>query len=142
MQYIRTKDGRIIDLSRYVYDETAHWYREKIKLVDHFGLHHFCWKEDFDKIPDCFGKMLVEQLDKQECKFANDIEKLCDCFIKIKRNKGCKDFILKFDHTDLARLKEQKLKYPESPVYGAIHVENKGLIYVARMNDKGDWELL
>jgi len=73
---------------------------------------------------------------------ADSIEKLCDCFIKIKRNKGCKDFILKFDHTDLTRLKEQKLKYPESPVYGAIHVENKGLIYVARMNDKGELELL
>ncbi len=75
-------------------------------------------------------------------KEADTIEELCDCFIKIKREIGFRDFILKFGHKDLKLLKEQIKKYPNSPVYGAIHIEDKGLIYVAKMNDKGDLELL
>ena len=75
-------------------------------------------------------------------KQADTIEELCDCFVKIKRKKGCKDYILKFDFKDLPMLKEQAIKYSTSPVYGAIHVEDKGLIYVAKMNDKGELELL
>ena len=79
------------------------------------------------------GKILKE---------ADTIEELCDCFIKIKRKSGCKPFILKHDFRDLPTLKEQKIKYPESDVNGAIHVEDKGLIYVAKMNDEGVLELL
>ena len=38
-------------------------------------------------------------------------------------------------------LREQKIKYPNSPVYGAINIDDKGLIYVAKMNEKGELEL-
>lgn len=78
---------------------------------------------------------------------ADTIEELCDCFVKIKRKKDYRDYILKFDFKDLSMLKQQFMKYPNSPVYGAIHVEDKGLIYVAKMkgilpNGEIDWELL
>lgn len=72
---------------------------------------------------------------------ADTIEELCDCFIKIKRKGNCKPYILKFDYKDLPTLKEQKIKYKDSPVYGAI-LTDKGLIYVAKMNESGELELL
>ena len=81
------------------------------------------------------GTMDIECLEK--CRVADTIEELCDCFIKIKRKNGCKPFILKHDFRDLPTLIEQKIKYPNSDVYGAIHIENKGLIYVAKMNSEG-----
>lgn len=75
-------------------------------------------------------------------KQADLIDDLCDCFVKIKRKRGCKDFILKYDYRDLPSLREQFLKYPGSPVYGAIHVEEKGLIFIAKMTGNGEFELL
>lgn len=84
----------------------------------------------------------IETCNKLGCRYANTIEELCDCFVKIKRKGNCKPYILKFDRKDLPKLKEQILKYPESSVYGAIHIEDKGLIYVAKMNSKGELELL
>ena len=73
---------------------------------------------------------------------ADTIEELCDCFVKIKRKGKCKPYILKFDYKDLPTLREQAIKYKDSPVYGAIHLEDKGLIYVAKINEKGEFELL
>ena len=75
-------------------------------------------------------------------KQADTIEELCDCFIKIKRKGNLKQYILKFDHKDLPTLKEKATKRKDNLVYGAIHVEGKGLIYAAKMNEKGEFELL
>ena len=75
-------------------------------------------------------------------KVADTIDKLFDCYIKIKRGTNGKGYILKFDHKDLPLLKEQKLKYPESPVYGAIFIEDEGLKFIAKMNKKAEWETL
>lgn len=118
MKYIRTKDG-IVDISNYI--EKDFYYQDT-------------------KTPDYIGK---EKIIKQ----ADTIEELCDCFVKIKRKENCKPYILKFDYKDLPKLKEQAVKYPNSPVYGAIHIEDKGLIYVAKMkgvlpNGEIDWDLL
>ena len=124
MKYIRTKDNRIYEvIEEYntTYLVKAHKnYRNIKKAID--------------------GTKIVY---KASCTAqADTIEELCDCFIKIKREIGFRDFILKFGHKDLKLLKEQMKKYPNSPVYGAIHIEDKGLIYVAKMNDKGELELL
>lgn len=73
---------------------------------------------------------------------ADTIEELCDCFVKIKRKGNCKPYVLKFDYKDLPTLKEQAIKYKDSIVYGAIHIEDEGLIYVAKMNESGVLELL
>ena len=115
MKYIRTKDG--------IYEYTYHSKAFDGVYTTTMGVNHLI-------------------LYKEIVKESDTIEELCDCFIKIKRKSGCKPFILKHDFRDLPILKEQKIKYPESDVYGAIHIENKGLIYVAKMNEKGELELL
>lgn len=104
-------------------------------------------KEDGDWI-DCVGSF-QRMMKCQFCikkhaiiKQADTIEELCDCFVKIKRKGNCKPYILKFDYKDLPTLKEQAIKYKDSSVYGAVHIEDKGLIYVAKMNEKGELELL
>lgn len=117
MKYIRTKDGRILEFDKMI---TPCIYKTKPNK-----------KGVYEEI----GNGWVYRL-------ADTIEELCDCFVKIKRKKDYRDYILKFDFKDLPLLKEQRIKYPTSPVYGAIHVEDKGLIYVAKMNEKGELELL
>ena len=119
MKYIRTQDGRIKNRS----DIICYAFRE-----DYFS-------DDWDKDIEMLLKTKI-------VKQADTIEELCDCFVKIKRKSNCKPYILKFDYRNLPTLKEQAIKYKDSSVYGAIHIENKGLIYVAKMNEKGELELL
>jgi hypothetical protein len=102
--------------------------------------HHFCWKEEFEKIPPVLGKMMVEQLDKKECKFADAIEELCDRFVYVPKGKEDSWISIFVNLPD--NLKEEKdYYYYTYDIYGAIW-NDKGLIYVAKMNDKGELELL
>ena len=65
-------------------------------------------------------------------KSADTIEELCDCFIGKVSDE---------EYIHLIGLWERK-HYPSiKEVYGAIWTD-KGLIYVAKMNDKGELELL
>ena len=65
---------------------------------------------------------------------ADTIEELCDEFVRIASNN-------RHDAIDLELGKQYKIAYPNIKVYGAIWTD-KGLIYVAKMNDKGELELL
>lgn len=70
-------------------------------------------------------------------KQADTIEELCDCFAVIRpQPRGTDHYIL---HR-FAFVKEHCLNGDEM-VYGAIWTD-KGLTYVAKMNDKGELELL
>ena len=122
-RYIRTKDGI------YNFEEENNGLP---KMPERYGTSGNC-----SGFP-CIKINKNEDIIKQ----ADTIEELCDCFVKIKRKGNCKPYILKFDHKDLPTLKEQAIKYKDSPVYGAIHIEDKGLIYVAKINDKGELVLL
>lgn len=124
MKYVRTKEGTILE-----FDYT----REVI--ID--GIKHIV----FTKINKCDGDEYYVP-ENYIIKQTDTIEELCDCFVKIKRKGNCKPYILKFDYKDLPTLKEQAIKYKDSPVYGAIHIEDKGLIYVTKLNEKGKFELL
>lgn len=62
---------------------------------------------------------------------SNYIEELCDEFVSVRDNWH--------DHWD--NFEEPKTLCSESEIYGAIWTD-KGLIYVAKMNDKGELELL
>ena len=66
---------------------------------------------------------------------ADTIEELCDCFV-IKYEKGL-PVIYEKDDTSINTFKRCKL----FEIYGAIWT-NKGLIYVAKMNDKGELVLI
>ena len=69
-------------------------------------------------------------------KQADTIEDLCDCYVRmfIKKSKGMKPMVLS-DKND------RTLILNEHEDYGAIWTD-KGLIYVAKMNEKGELELL
>ena len=64
---------------------------------------------------------------------ADTIEELCDEFVDI----------YKYEKPDIALLNDIKFfeSYKSHTVYGAIWTD-KGLIYVAKMNEKGELELL
>ena len=74
---------------------------------------------------------------------SDTIEKLCDHLVVIEKESSSFPHIqhrflgdLFIDHSYDEKFQQNKLI-----VYGAIWTD-KGLIYVARMNKKGDWELL
>ena len=64
-------------------------------------------------------------------KQADTIEELCDEFVSVRDNWH--------DHWD--NFEEPKTLCSESEIYGAIWTD-KGLIYVAKINEKGELELL
>jgi hypothetical protein len=83
---------------------------------------------------------VLPNLEKIECqdilKQADTIEELCDCFVYGK----C-------DYMELEEAQQEKEFYEENlqqdgqSIYGAIWTDI-GLIYVAKMNEKGELELL
>ena len=97
--------------------------------------------KDFTLVEDKrFGRMYVNQygfpfIPKNE---SDTIEELCDCFVAV----GKKHYVWDKQHC-LGLTLEQAQSYSTSDfeIYGAFWTD-KGLIYVARMNKKGDWELL
>lgn len=122
MRYIRTKDG-IYDLDKSI------WYEftgRKVRMP-------YC--EEYEKQPGL-------------CKTVETIEELCDEFVQINKSKD-KDLvrIKKIDgvinYQKLERVFDSewhKLSAGEY-IFGAIWAV-KGLIYVAKMNNKGELELL
>ena len=112
MKYIRTKDGRIIEIpnkhKEIVYDGNVVISLEKI-------------------INGVKGEAIVCGIvDKK----ANTIEKLCDEFVRVRED--IRDFLVS---DDIPTARE------DWDIYGAIRTD-KGLIYVAKMNDNGEFELL
>ena len=71
-------------------------------------------------------------------KQADTIEKLCDQFVLLDHNKV---FLLANNNFSVIRDIWKNNRYAEIYIYGAIWTD-KGLIYVAKMNDKGELELL
>lgn len=69
-------------------------------------------------------------------KEANTIEELCDMFVVINDDWGKEPYCCTYVEIKLYKNLKTKGK-----VYGAIWTD-KGLIYVAKMNEKGELELL
>ena len=122
MKYIRTKDG--------VYDTSKGIYTPGINM----------W---------AIGTITI--YDEQILKQADTIEELCDEFImthyfketnytKCEVLKDDKDLMIKAVILRKQHNKDKDLKN-EFNIYGAIWTD-KGLIYVAKMNDKGELELI
>lgn len=133
MKYIRTKDGRIWEScnltenskdlwegffvkGNYIYEKIRHWeYGEKYKI-------------EYRKI-----NAIIKQ--------ADTIEELCDLYVIWLKNR---------ELPLIERTQKGRRLYPSyfevgecsfDKGYGAIWTD-KGLIYVAKMNEKGDLELL
>ena len=114
MEYIRTKDG--------IFEVKATPQSNAI----YKGSHTYCIYDHIEMVDrDITEKDIIAQ--------ADTIEELCDEFVDI----------YKYEKPDIALLRDIKFfeSYKNHTVYGAIWT-NKGLIYVAKMNDKGELELL
>ena len=83
------------------------------------------------KLPKNLNMKLADVKD-QILKQSDSIEELCDEFVVV--NNTC------FNMPQLLGTKIDKDYYKHEKVYGAIWT-SKGLIYVAKMNDKGELEL-
>ena len=71
---------------------------------------------------------------------ADTIEKLCDVFVAI----GEQGKIITFAEKENLKNYEYTM-FPVQKLiekYGAIHIKDKGLIYVAKMNEIGELELI
>ena len=109
MKYIRTKDGRIIDLSFY------------------------------KQVGEINGGLKFERRTNQSILFiqkdnifkqANNLDEVCDVYVCVEPNGN---------HTILPS--NSIISIIGTIIYGAIWTD-KGLIYVAKMNEEGDLELL
>lgn len=75
-------------------------------------------------------------------KQADTIEEVCDVFVKRSNEPGNPFFDIGYSTIVLdLKFEEYKSLFDHYNYYGAIWTD-KGLIYVAKMNDKGELELL
>ena len=116
-KYIRTKDGRIL---RIIYCDTPRDFNGK-PIVKRYW-----YKENKEEI--YIGK---DDILKQ----ADTIEELCDEFVYC--DKDDKPYVIKDLELNKSFLENRK----QDKIYGAIWTD-KGLIYIAKMNDRGELELL
>jgi hypothetical protein len=114
MKYIRTKDGRISYLSQEPYEDM-----------------------DCYEIITSKGTITYRRED-EVIKVADTIEELCDWFLTIV-NGRIHTYSVDFEYAKSHLFLFEKCESVE--IKGAIETD-KGLIYVAKMNDKGELELL
>ena len=132
MKYIRTKDG----IWKYV-GKRELALTPKSKLVDYYvnkRLHCF--------VSYGYGRLKEERIIAK----ADTIEELCDEFLVFDDRKPFNEhypFLNKNCPTGFIHAQDmvKACKNEHFVVYGAIW-NDKGLIYVAKMNDKGELELL
>ena len=93
------------------------------------------WTEYVVKYKHKKWRVRLSEQDSENAKLSDTIEKLCDCFIYW------------FNEADRAVIvSAYEMGYVPhgftiKQIYGAIWTD-KGLIYVAKMNEEGEWELL
>mgnify|MGYP003293610582 CR=1 FL=1 len=117
MKYIRTKDGIV---------ETTN--------VDRFSLYFELSGEQsvsYSEIDKLLEKMITKQ--------ADTIEELCDEF-RVRDNDNYSTYEIDITCRNLKELYEE-LQIQNQTLFGAIWIE-WGLKYVAKMNEKGELELL
>lgn len=115
MKYIRTEDG--------IYEDAG---------TDALGWRCVRYKGN---------KIALSQDDDEILKEANTIEELCDEFVAVSELEK-KPYVTKGGYKGICEgfeyAKERGIK---ASFYGAIWTD-KGLVYVAKMNEKGELELL
>lgn len=112
MKYIRTKDNQICEFNKFF---NIKWYKEN----------------------GYTEKEMIESAKHLILKQADTIEELCDEFVIVPKDKNIKPC----STTTLAVFDDVKSLLDTDDVYGAIWTD-KGLIYVAKMNEKGELKLL
>lgn len=143
-RYIRTKDGRIVDIQRFIDEEKDTPYYYDFEFDEIKNEEDYCvlnWTAVGSK-----ENSIKEQVGKR-CQFgvtisspfiaqADTIEELCNEFVAEKYGNR-----IVFSVEDRKTYETRYCVEYGWNIYGAIWTE-KGLIYVAKMNEKGDLELL
>lgn len=149
MRYVRTKDGRIVDIKKFIEQEkknpnyTNFKFDEIKNKEDYCYIHWTAVGTEQNSLEDQRGRTVDLQVtcDSPFIAQSNDIEELCDEFVI----KGTDLDTNKYVYTTIKFCpnKEQLLIHPKHKIeiYGAIWTD-KGLIYVAKMNKNGELELL
>lgn len=123
MKYIRTKDGRILKGSNYGFGVGMPYKNYDVKIAD--NIEELC--DEFVAENRTGHKWIVYITTKTyEDSEGNIIE------YKVYGNKYTEEY----PHNLINDIKHEGLK-----IYGAIWTD-KGLIYVAKMNEKGELELI
>ena len=134
-KYIRTKDGRIVDVGAFIEEEKkSRYYKDHVfdEIENRDGkcyLHYAAFGTEENDIYGQRGAWVefLVSIDSPFIKQADTIEELCDCFVDY-----CEEDDSHFVSTAIQGKHE---------IYGAIWTD-RGLIYVAKMNGKGEIELL
>lgn len=139
MKYIRTKDGRIVDLEKFINEEkNTPYYKDFIfeEITKDGVLKWTAVGTEQNSMEDQIGRRchFSATLNNEVINQADTIEELCDEFVVDKF--GEKDI-----YKEMSIGLIQKHIARNHKIYGAIWTY-KGLIYVAKMNDKGELELL
>lgn len=117
MKYIRTKDGI---------------YEADVLSIHYIGETHFsCWNIEHTR---AFNEWHI-------IKQADTIAELCDCIVYDCLPRPYQDAYHKHEIGNIESLKWNRKPEKFENIYGAIWTD-KGLIYVAKMNEKGELELL
>ena len=134
MKYVRTKNGVIIDLEKFINNEKDTPYYTDFIFDEITKDGHLKWTAigtDKNTMENQRGRrcQFDATLNSEIIKQADAIKELCDEFVMISDGKhkldiGCHSY------------GDEKIQ-----IYGAIWTD-KGLIYVAKMNKKGELELL
>lgn len=122
MKYIRLTDGRIIDVS----------------LFDEYQTND----EEGESVFDGFGNGSVYFPAEDILKQSDKIEELCDCFVAVDKNGClCEEPMVAKGRGFKSFCNYYKANHMDVDCYLAI-LTDKGLIFVAKRNDKGEFELL
>lgn len=130
MKYIRTKDGRIIDLTNWFSQETICANTETNEVKKDVCYQRTWFEQHGDT---CKYKTEYISHNSQVLKQANTIEELCDEFVIRWSNKTYCDNLMK----TLEQARYWLTNDNNAEIYGAIWTD-KGLIYVAKMDEKGE----
>lgn len=85
----------------------------------------------YDENANDLDKPMIIHYPSEVVKETDTIEELCDAFVYVSKEDG--------NHMFHMNGKPRYSKFDD--IYGAIWTD-KGLIYVAKINEKGVWELL
>ena len=120
MKYVRTEDGHILKVG----ETTDYGYAAQPDLK-------FACR--FVDLENEVKREFVRIVDK-----ADDIKDLCDAFVNVEIAGGFKGEFHVYKDLELAKhAADEKV----TEIYGAVRTD-KGLIYVAKINDKRELELL
>ena len=120
MKYIRTKDGHVFEAEKDL------WLYGRSRV---------------EAVIDMQGNVIDVTSQDNILKEADTIEELCDAFVKKSKEQGNDYFVIDTDANIVFDRKYRKTDLTNYNHYGAIFTE-QGLIYVAKINEKGEWELL